>query len=304
MPDGAVLDADGAVPATAVTASLDPRRVILAWWPAIIGFASLAIPTIVTLSGRDWARESAAHGPLVLVTGAWLLWRQLTAFRGVVRRGALWIFAPMLIASLMLYVFGRVFDFASFEAAGLLGVGVSMLYNAFGASIMLKNWFPVLYLAFAIPPPGSIIDRITAPLKQLVSEAAMRMAHLFGIPASREGVTIYVSKYQLLMEDACSGMNSLVGLTAISLLYIYLLRGSSVRYSLLMTAFVIPIAIVGNIMRVVILILLTYFGGDALAQGFLHYTAGFLLFGLDLVIVFAVDSALMRIVPRSWTPAR
>ncbi len=75
-------------------------------------------------------------------------------------------------------------------------------------------------------------------------------------------MTIYISKYQLLMEDACSGMNSLVGLTAISLLYIYLMRGSSVRYSLLMTAFVIPIAIVGNIRcEVIVLILLTYFAG-------------------------------------------
>jgi len=302
MADGAVVDAER--PAPVAAAPLDPRRAILKWWPAIVGYAALAIPTIATLSGRAWARESAAHGPLVLVTGAWLLWRQMTAAHGEAKCGSPWISAPLLIASLALYVVGRVFDFASFEAAGLLGVGVTMLYDVFGASVMLKNWFPVFYLAFAIPPPGSMIDRITAPLKQFVSEAAMRTAHVLGIPASREGVTIYVSKYQLLMEDACSGMNSLVGLTAISLLYIYLLRGSSVRYSLLMTAFVIPIAIVGNIMRVVILILLTYFGGDELAQGFLHYTAGFLLFGLDLIIVFAVDSALMRVVPRSWTPAR
>lgn len=304
MADGAVLEAGQPAPGTAGSPPIDPRYVILACWPAIVGFAALAIPTISTLSGRDWARESAAHGPLVLVTGAWLLWRQMTAAHASARRGALWISAPMLIASLLLYVVGRVFDFAAFEAAGLLAVGVTILYDVFGASVMLKNWFPVFYLAFAIPPPGTVIDRITAPLKQFVSEAAMRTAHLLGIPASREGVTIYVSKYQLLMEDACSGMNSLVGLTAISLLYIYLLRGSSVRYALLMTAFVIPIAIAGNIMRVVILILLTYFGGDELAQGFLHYTAGFLLFGLDLIIVFAVDSALMRVVPRSWTPAR
>ena len=302
MADGAVVDAER--PAPVAAAPLDPRRAVLKWWPAIVGYAALAIPTIATLSGRAWARESAAHGPLVLVTGAWLLWRQMTAAHGEAKRGSPWISAPLLIASLALYLVGRVFDFASFEAAGLLGVGVTMLYDVFGASVMLKNWFPVFYLAFAIPPPGSMIDRVTAPLKQFVSEAAMRTAHVLGIPASREGVTIYVSKYQLLMEDACSGMNSLVGLTAISLLYIYLLRGSSVRYSLLMTAFVIPIAIVGNIMRVVILILLTYFGGDELAQGFLHYTAGFLLFGLDLIIVFAVDSALMRVVPRSWTPAR
>ena len=270
----------------------------------ILGFAALAIPSIASLSKHAWTRDSAAHGPLVLVTGGWLLFRQMSAARGIAQRGALWITAPVLIGSLVLYVVGRVFDFASFEAAGLLGVGVALLHDAFGTSVMVRNWFPVLYLGFAIPPPGSAIDRITAPLKQFVSEAAMRTAHVLGIPASREGVTIYVSKYQLLMEDACSGMNSLVGLTAISLLYIYLLRGSSARYALLMTAFVIPIAIAGNILRVITLILLTYFAGDEVAQGFLHYTAGFLLFAVDLLLVFALDNLLIRLVPVSWRPVR
>jgi exosortase len=284
-------------------APVDPRQILRAWWPALAGLAALAIPTIASLSKRAWVRESGAHGPLVLVTGLWLLSRQMSAARGIARRGSVWISAPILIVSLVLYVFGRVFDFASVEAIGLLGVGVAMLHDVFGVPALVKNWFPLFYLGFAVPPPGWLIDRVTAPLKQFVSEAAMRGANLMGIPASRQGVTIYVSKYQLLMEDACSGMNSLVGLTAVSLLYIYLLRGSSVRYSLLMTAFVIPIAIVGNILRVIVLILLTYFFGDEVAQGFLHYTAGFLLFALDLVLVFAVDSALMRLAPRSWKPA-
>ncbi|HEY2358315.1 MAG TPA: exosortase V [Phenylobacterium sp.] len=283
--------------------ALDVKHVLTAWWPCILGFAALAIPTINTLSSQAWIRESGAHGPIVLVTGLWLLARQLTAARAIAKPGALWLSALGLAVALVIYVFGRTFDFVSLETLGLFGVGVAMLHSVFGVSALLRNWFPFFYLGFAIPPPGWLIDKITAPLKQFVSEVAMRSLSSVGIPVSRQGVTIYVSKYQLLMEDACSGMNSLVGLTAISLLYIYLLRGSSIRYSLLMTAFVIPIAIFGNILRVMILILLTYFFGDEVAQGFLHYTAGFLLFAIDLMLVFAVDSILVRIVPRTWRPA-
>ncbi|WP_299538788.1 exosortase V [Phenylobacterium sp.] len=283
--------------------ALDIRKLLTDWWPGLLGFAALAVPTIKTLAGQAWVRESGAHGPIVLVTGLWLLARQLTAARASARQGALWLSALGLILGLAIYVFGRVFDFISLETLGLFGVGVAMLHSAFGVAALVRNWFPLFYLGFAIPPPGWLIDKITAPLKQFVSEVAMRSLYAVGLPVSRQGVTIYVSKYQLLMEDACSGMNSLVGLTAISLLYIYLLRGSSIRYSLLMTAFVIPIAIFGNILRVMILILLTYFFGDEVAQGFLHYTAGFLLFAIDLVLVFAVDSLLVRIVPRAWRPA-
>jgi exosortase len=283
--------------------SLDVKQVLTTWWPCILGFAALAVPTVNTLAGQAWVRESGGHGPIVLVTGIWLLSRQLSASRPIAKQGALWLSALGLFVGLAIYVFGRTFDFISVETFGLLGVGVAMLHSAFGVAALLRNWFPLFYLGFAIPPPGWLIDKLTAPLKQFVSEVAMRALSSVGIPVSRQGVTIYVSKYQLLMEDACSGMNSLVGLTAISLLYIYLLRGSSVRYSLLMTAFVIPIAIFGNILRVMILILLTYFYGDEVAQGFLHYTAGFLLFALDLMLVFAVDSVLVRLVPRTWRPA-
>lgn len=289
--------AEGAAP------PLEIKQALIAWWPAILGLAALAIPTIKSLASQAWARESGAHGPIVLVTGLWLLSRQLGASRSTAKPGALWLSALVLVLSLATYVFGRTFDFISLETLGLFGVGLAMLHSIFGVPALIRNWFPLFYLGFAIPPPGWLIDRITAPLKQFVSEAAMRALSGVGIPVSRQGVTIYVSKYQLLMEDACSGMNSLVGLTAISLLYIYLLRGSSVRYSLLMTAFVIPIAILGNILRVMILILLTYFFGDEVAQGFLHYTAGFLLFALDLLLVFAVDSVLVRVVPRNWRPA-
>jgi exosortase len=285
-------------------APIDGRALLLSAWPAALGYAALVVPTVLSLSKTAWARESGAHGPLVLLTGLWLLYRQLDASRGLMRPGAAWLSALVLLPSLALYVFGRVFDFASLEAIGLLAVGVAILHDMFGLPILVKNWFALLYLGFAVPAPGALIDRITAPLKQFVSEVAMRAVQLIGVPASRQGVTISVSKYQLLMEDACSGMNSLIGLTAISLLYIYLLRGSSARYALLMTAFVIPIAIVGNILRVITLILLTYFAGDETAQGFLHYTAGFLLFGFDLLLVFALDNVLIRLVPASWRPVR
>jgi exosortase len=297
--------AETALPAPGrAAAPIDLQKTLRASWPLILGLAALAVPSVLSLSKNAWARESGAHGPLVLVTGLWLLFRQMSDERSSARQGKTWISAIVLLPSLAVYVISRVFDFASLEVLSLIGIGVAFLHDVFGVAVLRRNWFPLFFLLFAVPPPGSLVDQITAPLKQFVSEAAMKTVYLFGVPASREGVTIYVSKYQLLMEDACSGMNSLFGLTAVSLLYIYLLRGAFARYCLLMTLFVIPIAIVGNILRVIVLILLTYFMGDGVAQGFLHYTTGFLLFILDLILVFAVDSVLFRLAPKSWKTAR
>src|SRR3569623_181797 len=155
-----------------VAPPLDVKQVLIGWWPAILGFAALAVPTIQTLASQARVRESGAHGPIVLVTGLWLLARQLTAARGIAKQGALWLSGLALIVGLACYIFGRVFDFVSLETLGLFGVGVAMLHSAFGFMALLKNWFPLFYLVCAIPPPGWLIDRLTAPLKQFVSAAA------------------------------------------------------------------------------------------------------------------------------------
>jgi exosortase len=268
--------------------------------PVLAGFALMTIPTVASLGQQVWSKESGAHGPIVLAVGGWLLARELPGVKSLETPGAWWLVTLALLASLPLYAFGRTFDFISLEAAGLYLTAVALLYSRIGLTALLKVWFPVGYLAFLLPPPGWFMDQLTAPLKQFVSAAAMNTLSLFNVPVSREGVTIYVAQYRLLVEDACSGMNSIVGLVAVSLLYIYLLRASTLRYAAILTAMTIPIAVLGNIVRVMTLILLTYFFGDAVAQGFLHETAGLFLFAIDLVLVFAVDNLLWRVLPKSW----
>lgn len=269
----------------------------------LLGLGVLAVPTILALGQQVWTTEAGAHGPIVLAVGAWLLVRGLTVVKPAVKPGSFTLTVAGLLISLAFYVFGRAFDFISLEVAGLYGAGVSVLYSRIGLRALAQIWFPVAYLAFLVPPPGWLIDELTGPLKQFVSWASMSTLSTAGIPVAREGVTIYVGAYRLLVEDACSGMNSIIGLVAVSLLYIYLLRASTLRYAVLLAAITLPIAVLGNIIRIMVLILLTYFFGDAVAQGFLHETAGLFLFAIDLVLVFLVDKLLWKVLPASWRTA-
>jgi exosortase len=271
------------------------RPVVTNAWVIALGMALLSIPTIATLGEQVWSKEAGAHGPIVLATGLWLLWRQRDEMAAAASPGGDWLTIPAMIASLALYVFGRAYDFISLEVMGLYGVGVALMYACFGLKVVMTHWFPLLYLGFLVPPPGWFMDGITAPLKLFVSFAATEGLQAVGIPVFREGVTLLIGHYQLLVEDACSGMNSITGLVAISLFYIYLLRNASWRYSLFLVALVIPIAIVANIIRIVTLVLLTYFFGDAVAQGFLHMAAGIFLFVTALLLVFAVDNLMSRL---------
>ena len=272
-------------------------------WPLALGFAAMAIPTLITLANQTWSQEMGEHGPIVLAAGGWLLWRQAPELKREAKPGALWLTSLMLLGSILLYAVGRAVDFVTFEAAGVYGAGLAILHDKLGIKLMLKHWFPLLYLAFAIPPPSYIIADLTSPLKRFVSSVATGGLQAVGYPVEREGVTIIIAQYQLLVEDACSGMNSLIGLTAISLMYIYLMHGSSWRYSLLLLCFVIPIAIIANIIRIVILCLLTYYFGDQVAQSFIHFAAGIVLFSTALLLVFGVDKLFSAIRPKLMAAA-
>ncbi|MDB5424555.1 MAG: exosortase [Phenylobacterium sp.] len=264
--------------------------------PLIVAGLVLAAPTFLRLGQQVWSRESGAHGPIVLATGAWLLWRRWSAMTAAAQPGNTIFTMAGVVASLGLYVFGRAYDFISLEAAGLYGFGLSLLYDRFGLRVLLSNWFPLFYLGLLLPAPGWMIDQFTAPLKLLVSTMAAAIVEPFGIPIIREGVTMTVGPYQLLVEDACSGLNSLIGLIAITLFYIYLLRNAGWRYSVFLVCLIIPVAITANILRIVTLILLTYFFGDAVGQGFLHVTAGLFLFGVSLLLMFVIDSVASRVI--------
>src|SRR5688572_10246809 len=150
--------------------------------PLLLGFGILAIPTIARLAGGIWTTEAGAHGPIIIFTGAWLLWREAGTFRELGRPGRLWPTALVVVPSLLLYAFSRAFDFISLEVAAVYGVGLAMLYSLFGAAVLRRNWFPLFYLAFVIPPPGWLVDQFTGPLKQFVSYAATESLAAAGLP--------------------------------------------------------------------------------------------------------------------------
>lgn len=271
--------------------------------PLIAAAAVLAAPTFLRLGKQVWSSEIGAHGPIVLATGIWLLWRKWDAMTAAAKPGSVALTLVGLLTALGLYVFGRAYDFISLEALGLYGCFVALLHDRFGLKALFVNWFPIFYLGLLLPAPGWVIDEFTAPLKLFVSYLSAALVEPFGIPIIREGVTMTVGPYQLLVEDACSGMNSLIGLIAITLFYIYLLRNASWRYSAFLVALIIPIAIMANVLRIITLILLTYFFGDAVGQGFLHITAGLFLFAISLLLMFVIDSILSRSLARMGKPA-
>lgn len=255
----------------------------------IAGAVVLALPTMLFVARESWSTEQGAHGPIVLFTGLWLLIRLWPAARSRVRQPQLWMVMLAFAVILPAFVLSRITQIVELEGYLMYAALLIALWSAIGTAAMLALWFPLFYLAFIFPPPDSLIAAVTLPMKMELSRISVGFLSLFGYPIGREGVMIYIGQYELLVAAACSGLNSIVSLSAISLFYIYMRHQADWRYSVLLVLFIVPVALAANFVRVLILILLTYHAGEAAAQGFLHNFAGLAMFAAALVTIFAID---------------
>ncbi len=266
-------------------------RQLRSQWFLWLGLVALVLPTMLSVARISWSTEQGAHGPIVLATGIWLVARQWKEAVKIAQPGSLAITLLILIPSLLLYIVAVVTGIIEIEGYAMYGALLAVLYSQGGAPVMKLLWFPILYFGFVFPPPDQAVAAVTQPLKIWISGAAVEMLYTFGYPIAASGVTIQIAQYQLLVAAACAGLNSIISLTAIGLFYVYIRHNANWRYALLLMLAIVPAAIFANFTRVVILIMITYYFGDAAAQGFMHNFAGLTMFTASVLAIFAIDAA-------------
>ncbi len=154
-------------------------------------------------------------------------------------------------------------------------------------------------MIFLVPLPATMVDAITQPLKLAVSSVATTVLFAAGYPIARTGVILQIGQYQLLVADACAGLHTLFSLEAMGLLYLNVVRHTSLLRNVVLAILIVPISFIANVIRVMVLALITYHFGDEAGQGFLHGFAGLVLFMTALMFIIATDSALRWLASRN-----
>lgn len=273
------------------------REVWLRWLPVAVGLLALYVPTYYDLAHGSWNEEHNAHGPLVLAVVVWLFWRLRAEVAALPEQGATVAGAAAMLLGALFYVVGRATEVIYFEAFSQIPMITGAILVILGWRGVRVLWFPLLYLIFLVPLPGIVVDAATGSLKQMVSVIAENLLYHAGYPVARTGVMLTVGQYQLLVADACSGLNSMYSLAAMGLLFLYLTREGSVVRNIILLAAILPIAFAANIVRVMTLVLVTYYLGDEAGQGFLHDFSGILLFLIALFLLFGLHAVLRRVIP-------
>ncbi|MDE2400448.1 MAG: exosortase B [Burkholderiales bacterium] len=254
--------------------------------------AVMYLPTFYAMSQTTWLKDENGHAPMILALSYWLLWRERQdIFSGKSEPATASAFV-VLVLGVAMYVLGRSQAIDTLEMGShILVLGGSLLLLRGWAGVR-KAWFPLFFLIFMIPLPGVVVQALTLPLKAAVSYCTEVILYAAGYPIGRSGVTLAVGPYQLLVADACSGLNSLFTLESLGLFYMKLMNYQSRARNSILATLIIPISFVSNVVRVMILVLVTYYFGDAAGQGFLHGFAGVVLFSVALLLTYALDRLL------------
>lgn len=274
-----------------------------AWLVAIVGFAAMYVPVYWWAFSTIWQTEEHGHGAIVLAVAIWLFRRLRVEIVGAPQAPAPASGWAFFMAGLLIYVVGRVFKISIFEFGSQPFVIVGILLLIKGPAAVRMAWFAVAYLIFMIPLPGILVDAITGSLKGLIANIVESILYAVGYPIARSGVILSIGPYQLQVADACSGLHSMFSLSALGTLFMYIMGRKSLRHNAVMLASILPIAFAANIVRVMVLVLVTYYLGDEAGQGFLHGTAGMVLLLVALVILFALDALLATFIRPRSTPA-
>jgi exosortase B len=268
-----------------------PLPTLATWWRwlPMLGLLALFVPTFVEVADRLWGYEEYFHQPLVLMVILWLLWERRADFAALPEEPAYVAGSICLAFGLLMFVLGRTQSIWIFSIGSLAPVLAGTLLLTHGWQALRLLWFPLVYITFVVPLPGAVVDATTATLKQQISVLTEEILYAAGYPIARVGVTLSIGQYQLLVADACSGLHSIFSLSALGTLYLYLRSGGGLARSAIVLCSIIPIAFAANVVRVIVLVLITYYWGDGAGQGFLHEFSGMVLFIAGLSLLIGVD---------------
>ncbi|MFW6154559.1 MAG: exosortase/archaeosortase family protein [Planctomycetota bacterium] len=259
---------------------------------------------IVWWLARSWnERLNWSHGWLIPLFSLYLLYTRRHDIQRTGRR-------PDLYGLIVMYVAIRVEVIFLITVPSLRNyfvVGIAAMVALFGLVQYLCGWrpmkylwLPVLYIALAVPMTGSLYARIAYPLQEVAAMGAEGMMLVGGIDITREASSMVLISQdgverQLMVEEACSGMNLLMAFFALGVAAAYL-QDRPLWHRVVLVAAGIPIAVFCNVLRVFITSMAYYVDEPEFGQGVLHSFTGMVMLIPAFAMLWGLGWVLNRLV--------
>lgn len=229
-----------------------------------------------------------SHGVLIPFVSLGILWyKRAEIFE--VPKAVDWRGLVVVIGALFLHWLGAKMQQTRFSLMSLILLIWGIPFYLYGWQLAKKLIFPCAYLIFCIPL--NFLDALTFPLQRLATAIGTNLIDGLGIPVVRQGTMIFGDGFQLNVEAPCSGLRSLLAMTALAAVYAYFTQRTLVRQWALFLAS-IPLAVVGNISRIVSIALVSRMTGQDFGAGVYHDFSGYILFAAAISLMVVTGSIL------------
>lgn len=242
--------------------------------------------------------EDYSHAWLVPLISLGIVWwkrQDLLNARKKTTPRAFWI----VIVGLVFHWLGAKAQQSRVSLAGFILLLWGIPFYFWGWEVARHLIFPCAYLIFAIPL--TFLDTLTFPLRLVVTITATWLLNGLGIPVARSGSAIYSlaeGGFNFDVADPCSGLRSILAMTALTAVYAYLTQPTIIRKWLLFLCS-IPLAVVGNIIRILTIALVAQAFGQELAVGLYHDYSGYIFFAVAISLMVALG-ACINVDFREW----
>lgn len=263
-------------------------------WPwLVLTAAAFAFTYHAVFTGLwfDWSTDdNYSHGFFVPLVSAYFLYTR----REMIEKTPVnpsWFGLPVLVLGALQFM-------AGFVAVEYFTMRTSLIVVLCGLVLLYAGWkalqnlaLPILYLIFMIPVPYIIYNSVSFSLKLFVTKVSVAMLKLLGVVVWNDGNILNFPDVTLEVADACSGMRSLISLAALGVAFAFLRDFAPWKRAVLIVS-TLPIAVATNVVRVVVTGLLCQYVSPKAAEGYFHEFAGITVFGVALVLLFALSSLL------------
>lgn len=219
---------------------------------------------------------------------------------GLLRPGSNFVGLFMFAFGASMFIFGWRNNYTFFKTLSLLPVIYGITMCLYGLKIANVLSFPILYLLFLVPVPLGIIDNITLPMRYGVSIVTEEILKLLHYPITREGLLLSIGGSELFVGQPCSGFRSMITMLSAGLIFVYISKGNMFKKSVIASS-IIPFALLGNLIRIIMLCLITYHFGEAAGQGFFHNFSGIVVVVLITLGLIGLEYAFGKYLPNTST---
>jgi exosortase len=260
--------------------------VVVAVWMLATVTAWAFWPTLAQLA-RDWqGDDDYSVGQLVPLVGAFLVWRERKSLRQCPLRPCWFGGVALLLMAQAGWIYGLLFMFESAQRYALVLALAGLVLMVAGWRMLHHVSWIALFLCLMVPLPGRVHNLISGPLQRMATTGAVFLLEAFGARVSQQGnVVVFKEGTSLAVAEACSGLRMLMAFIIVAAFIAYMVKRASWQKVVLLVSSV-PIAIIGNIVRIFATAVLMLHVSEELAETFFHDLAGFAMMLVAVLLTF------------------